>query len=231
VPFANAVRDESTGLNVPQPGCFEFDGDHALAYVRSRKLEVLTDSGEWEQDASSDLGRISRQQDFIRRIADALLSAGSFKPDVIGGLVQTSSDYVVVDSQLTTRKILEFAGVLRAVDPAQIAAYQITASPAVIQGNAVLEPQLGSDNMEAVLSVFQGRATLGSAPRQAPGDEGATATSAPASAATTPASGTTGADGGNDAGPAATAEATTSLPEVDAEQIVYGYLPDDSIRC
>ena len=36
VPFATPVRDTSTGLNVPDAGCYTFDGDHALAYVRSR---------------------------------------------------------------------------------------------------------------------------------------------------------------------------------------------------
>ena len=60
VPFDAPVRDVSTGLNVPQAGCFTFDGDHALAYVRSRKLQTFTEEGEWVTDPTSDLGRISR---------------------------------------------------------------------------------------------------------------------------------------------------------------------------
>ncbi len=235
VPFASPVRDVNTGLNVPEPGCFNFDGDHALAYVRSRKLEVLSESGEWEQDPSADLGRISRQQDFIRRVADELLSAGAFNPDVVGGLVETNSEYVVVDSELTTGKMLEFAGVLRSVDPAAITTYQIEATPAVIQGNSVLEPQLGGDDMAAILSVFQGRATLASAPEQtATGDDPAAGADVGAADAV-PA----GSDGDDGAGtsPATTASAGTAstqpeaLPEVRAEEDVVGYVPDASVRC
>ena len=69
VPFAYPARDPNTGLNVPTTGCFTFDGDHALAYVRSRHYEYEDPpgSGNWKTDGTSDLGRISRQQDFLRR--------------------------------------------------------------------------------------------------------------------------------------------------------------------
>src|SRR6478609_147158 len=55
VPFATPVRDSTTGLNVPAAGCFTFDGDHALAYVRSRHLESYTPDGGWVPDPTSDL--------------------------------------------------------------------------------------------------------------------------------------------------------------------------------
>ena len=47
VPFEFPARDTNTGLNVPVPGCFTFDGEHALAYVRSRhyQYENRTASG------------------------------------------------------------------------------------------------------------------------------------------------------------------------------------------
>ena len=47
VPFATPVSDPTTGLYVPEAGCFTFNGDHALAYVRSRHLEYQTLDGEW----------------------------------------------------------------------------------------------------------------------------------------------------------------------------------------
>ena len=71
VPFAYPARDRHTGLNVPVAGCFTFDGDHALAYVRSRYYEYQDENGKWKQDPVSDLGRISRQQDFLRRALTA----------------------------------------------------------------------------------------------------------------------------------------------------------------
>ena len=56
------------GLHVTQPGCVTLNGIDALAYVRSRHFSQEI-NGKWKEDQSSDFGRISRQQDFIRRAA------------------------------------------------------------------------------------------------------------------------------------------------------------------
>ncbi|MEO1058954.1 MAG: LCP family protein, partial [Actinomycetota bacterium] len=127
VPFDTPVRDTNTGLNVPDAGCYTFDGDHALAYVRSRKLQTLNDDGTWSTDGTSDLGRISRQQDFIRRVADELLSTGAWDPSVARGLIDTSSDYETISEDFTIAKQQEIAGVLSGLDPANITTYQIEA--------------------------------------------------------------------------------------------------------
>ena len=91
------MRDGATGLIVEEAGCFTFSGEHALAYVRSRKMEYLTEDGRWERDGTSDLGRISRQQDFIRRVGDELLS-NVFSPSVVRTLFDVSKDYIVTDT-------------------------------------------------------------------------------------------------------------------------------------
>ncbi len=127
VPFATPVRDPNTGLNVPEAGCYTFDGDHALGYVRSRKMQSYTDEDGWVTDGTSDLGRISRQQDFLRRTVDRLLEKGAFDPEVAGALIETVSEYIVTDPSLTPRKMLEFAGVMSKVDPTAITTYQIEA--------------------------------------------------------------------------------------------------------
>jgi len=221
VPFASPVRDPNTGLNVPQAGCFTFTGDHALAYVRSRKLEYLDENGDWKKDPTSDLGRISRQQDFLKRTVSRLLSKGAYNPDVAGGLIQTVSEYIVTDEDLTPRKMLEFAGVLSSVDPTAITTYQIEATPRTIQGNAVLVPALDGNNMQAILSVFRGEATLADIPEQV------FETTAPASteeAGSTPPPDT--------AAPAETAPPTaTTVPSVVADQNIFGVVPDKNISC
>ena len=230
VPFDFPVRDPNTGLNVTEAGCFNFDGDHALAYVRSRKLEYLTDNGEWVQDGTSDLGRISRQQDFIRRTVDSLLAAGAFNPEVIRALIQTSDDYVVVDNELTINKQLEFAGVLQAVNPADITTYQVETKGATIQGQAVLIPQTGGSNMQAVFAVFRGEATLADAPEQV----FETTTTAPSDDSSDTASVTT-LDS-----PVEVLETTTTtveavpfetLPVVEAEVNSKGIFPDSGDTC
>ena len=225
VPFDTLVRDPNTGLNVTEPGCFTFDGDHALAYVRSRKLEYLNEAGTWKQDPTSDLGRISRQQDFLRRTISRLLSKGFFDPDVAGGLIETLSEWVVTDQDLTTRKMLQFAGVMSRVDPTQITTYQINAVPRTINGNAVLEPAIRGDNMQAVLAVFRGEATLADAPEQVLGDGSEPVGTVPTD--TTP-SGTSQSA----SAPPATSDVTgTTLPTVEAEENVFGIVPDASISC
>jgi LCP family protein required for cell wall assembly len=233
VPFETPVRDIKTGLNVPEAGCYSFDGDHALAYVRSRPMQSLVD-GEWITDGTSDLGRISRQQDFLRRVTQSLRSAGIFSADVIGGLIETNSEYIVTDPSLTIDRMLEFAGVMSAIDSTQITTYQIEARPDVIQGNAVLVPRIGGDNMQAILSVFRGQATIASAPGQlfdadtaepqvivVQGDE---VTVAVVDA------GDPGDDGTEDTTGDDTAP-TTTVPSLIVDENVYGVVPDSSIRC
>ncbi len=161
VPFELAARDTHTGLNVTQPGCFNFTGDHALAYVRSRHYETYDQaSDEWTEDPFSDLGRISRQQDFIRRVMSKALSTGAFSPSFARGIINTAQDYVVVDQELTLGRLLEFAGVVQNLDPAQLQSYQIEVERKTIDDNDVLVPRLSGRNMQAVMAIFRGEAPL-----------------------------------------------------------------------
>lgn len=237
VPFELPVRDVNTGLNVlvEAPSCFEFDGDHALAYVRSRKLQEFRD-GQWRTDGASDLSRISRQQDFIRRVIDEAID-NAFSPSVIRGLLETSDEFVLTDNALTVDKVLQFSGVLRSVDPAAITTYQIQASGQTISGNAVLVPRLNGDNMQAVLALFKGEATLASAPT-AELDEVET-TSAPNTTVpitTTPV--TTQPDSAapideTATNPPTTAEAVPfeTLPQVETKNVIIGVVPNSEISC
>jgi len=225
VPFETPVRDPNTGLNVTEAGCFTFNGDHALAYTRSRKLQWLDENGEWQQDPTSDLGRISRQQDFLRRTVSELLAKGAYNPDVAGGLIETLSEYIVTDPGLTPRKMLEFAGVLSGVDPSAITTYQITADPRNIQGNAVLVPSLGGDNMQAILAVFRGEATLGDAPLQVI-EPAADTTDVPINAQPPTSD--------PDVDPETTTDVpapATTLPNVQAEENLFGIVPDKNVSC
>jgi LCP family protein required for cell wall assembly len=214
VPFDHPARDENTGLNVPTGGgaCFTFDGDHALAYVRSRHYEYQDESGKWKEDPASDLGRISRQQDFIRRALEAALDKGIYDPGVARGLIDIATQNIVKDDALTITKMFELFGVLRDFNPGAINTYQIEAKPQNISGNAVLIPQLKGENMQAILRIFQGIAPLAGAPEQvfatsttvAAGDADASTAAAPqafapgTTVAPTPPTATAVIDGGPD---------------------------------
>jgi LCP family protein required for cell wall assembly len=221
VPFLYPARDPNTGLDVPASGgeCYTFDGDHALAYVRSRyyEYEDPPGSGTWRSDGTSDLGRISRQQDFLRRTVRSILSKGAFNPGVASALFDTSKQYLTTDDRLTPSKMLEFAGVLRALDPNAIASYQIEATPQTIAGQSVLVPRLRGENMEAVLAVFRGDAALAVAPEQV----FETTTTAPAPTTTAPRGTTTVPAGAT----------TTTLPSVVAEENTLGISPPRDVTC
>ena len=245
VPFESGVRDGNTGLAVPQAdaeaGCFTFSGEHALAYVRSRKLEFFdVETQRWERDGSSDLGRISRQQDFIRRVGDALL-ANAFSPSVVRSLFDVSEQYIVTDNGLTLDKILELSGVLANSDPSEITTYQIESRGTTIQGNSVLEPLLGGDNMQSVLALFRGEVTLAERPEQshdANSADGGDSVEVTAPNTTVPV-----VDPDVTTTTSSTATATDSVPstddgdsigatpEVDAADIVYGVRPDSNASC
>ena len=66
-----AARDIHSGLNL-QPGCQTLNGDMALAYARSRYYEEW-DGTDWQIDPRADLGRIERQQLFIREAVNGML--------------------------------------------------------------------------------------------------------------------------------------------------------------
>jgi LCP family protein required for cell wall assembly len=166
VPLPYAVRDTATGLNVMVAECHRFDGPEALAYVRSRHLEYEDENGNWHDDPSADLGRIARQQDFLRRSLTAALKQNILRPKIISSLYASYRDDLVVDTGMTIDKMIEFVGVIRHVTPSGIRTYQIEATPKNISGNAVLIWHKNSQNMQAVLDLFRGVAPLSDAPEQ-----------------------------------------------------------------
>jgi LCP family protein required for cell wall assembly len=224
VPFEYPVRDRSTGLDIRTTGCVTLDGEAGLAYVRSRHLKYLDpETGEYREDQSSDLGRISRQQDFLRRALKASLDAGVRDPRVAKELIDTALEYVILDAEMTAGKLLDLASAMRNLDPAGVRTYQIASTPRQISGNSVLVPQLESDNMQAILSVFRGQARLAEAPEQVLEQIYGTTTLAPST--TRP--GTTGTTGASTTSPVT----TSTLPLVLAEEDVYGIVPPADVAC
>lgn len=247
VPFDFPARDPNTGLNVAAAGCFTFEGEHALAYVRSRQYEYEDPpgSGTWREDGTSDLGRISRQQDFLRRVLASVLDKGPLNPSVAGGLIESAQNYIVTDNELSPAKLLEFAGVLNNIEPGGIPTYQIESSDRTVNGAEILEPELEGENMQEILALFSGETSLAEAPEQL---FETTAPSAPPStyapASVDDATGSTDATGepdgagppvgDDDATPTATVE-TTATTVVDVpgapEENILGIVPPRDVTC
>lgn len=165
VPFLYRTRDKSTGLNVPEPGCFTFTGDHALAYVRSRHYSYYdTVKKKWRFDGLSDWGRISRQQDFTQRMVQRALGKSRTNPKIATQMLNTALKNVITDDKLTPMKLLQLAQAMKNYDPQTMGTYTMQAIGTRIGKENVLLPDLESSNMKDILSIFRGQASLKKAP-------------------------------------------------------------------
>ncbi len=75
------VVDDFTGFMAVESGCIQLNGAEALACVRSRHPRYLNPTtGRLEEDTRADIGRIERQQDFIRRLAGIVVEQSMSDP-------------------------------------------------------------------------------------------------------------------------------------------------------
>lgn len=115
--FDKPARDTHTGLAQLDAGCAVLDGTKALQYVRSRYYEVQTGPYRWESDPSSDIGRIRRQQEFIRAAMKKAINRGARDPRTLSELIGVGQRSVVVDSGMTARLLLDIGAEFRDFDP------------------------------------------------------------------------------------------------------------------
>lgn len=141
VPFDQAVRDSNTGFEAGV-GCNDLSGADALAYVRSRKLETLDPAtNQWIRDPSSDIGRITRQQDLIQRIYTAVLAQSYNTTDKVR-LLSDVVDDLTVDNGLDLDGVQAIFNAATNIGPNNFRSYDISSAitPVTVQGNAVLMP-------------------------------------------------------------------------------------------
>lgn len=177
VPLVSGVRDGYTGLLVEEPGCVTFDGARSLAYVRSRHLEYLdARTGRWVADPTSDLGRISRQQDFVRRALERAVDRGLRNPVTAKRLVDTGLDGIVVDDGLDAGRILDLVTAYRSFEPAQLQTYSLPVTFDTSAAGASIV-RLVTRDAEPILDLFRGVGRPEDVP--APVSTGPTTTTAP----------------------------------------------------
>jgi LCP family protein required for cell wall assembly len=153
--FPYPAKDDNSGLAIFETGCVTLDAEQALAYARSRHYEEEID-GEWRTDQSSDLGRIRRQQDFIRRALDRAVSKGARNPGTLDKLLNAALDSVTVDDDLTTGDILDLAQRFREFDPESLETYSVPVERDFIGGADIL--RLLEAEAEPTLALFRGTA-------------------------------------------------------------------------
>lgn len=152
--FATPVKDRS-GLNVTNAGCNTLDGDGALAYVRARHLMYLNENGSWKSlDGTSDLGRISRQQDFIKRVLRGAIKKGARNPRTLANLVNTGVANITLDQGTSPGDLIALGNAFRNFDPNALQTYNLPVSGTVKGGAQVLELEAGG--AEPILAQFRG---------------------------------------------------------------------------
>ncbi len=163
--LAAPVRDRDaqgnnlSGLNITDSGCISLSGDQALSYVRSRHFQELVD-GRWRADPTGDIGRIARQQDFIRRAMSEAISRDLLNPGRINELVDVGIENVTVDRNLDARDIVSLGKRFRSLTPESLQQFSLPVENANIGGAAVLLLQDGQET-EDIFNVFRGIAPAG----------------------------------------------------------------------
>ena len=108
--LAKPLKDKNSGLNLPA-GRQTISGPQSLAYVRARYV-----------DATSDLGRMKRQQKFVASIVKKASGASTvLNPAKLNAFLSAVAGSITTDSGLTKDDMLDLADRLKGTNPANVA--------------------------------------------------------------------------------------------------------------
>lgn len=157
------VRDGHTGLYQPNAGCVHLDADQALAFARSRYLQYQTPNGRWKSDPTSDIGRVSRQQAFIRQVLRRAISQGARNPATLARMVDAGTKKIALDQFTTAQDLIDLGRVFRNFDPESLVTQQLPVDNAYHGGAAALD--LREDEAEPILAPYRGTGSGGAEER------------------------------------------------------------------
>lgn len=152
--FATPVRDTQSGLNVQTSGCTTLDENGALSYVRARHLRYQNENGRWVADPTSDLGRISRQQDFIKRVLRRAIAQGARNPTKLTSFVNVGVQNITLDKNTTPGDLVDLGITFKNFDPNTLQTYSLPVTDVYRGGAAVLD--LVEGKAEPTLALFRG---------------------------------------------------------------------------
>lgn len=122
--FTTPIRDRNSGLYIDEPGCRVLEPDQALAYARARHLYFYQD-GKWRPDGTGDLGRITRQQDFIKRALRKAAEQGLRNPTTALSVINAATTAIRMDSTLDVGTLLELAKQFQDFNPDALESTQV----------------------------------------------------------------------------------------------------------
>jgi hypothetical protein len=158
--FTSPARDTYTGLHIALPGCYKLNGGDALAYVRSRHYEYKnTSTDSWHEDPYSDLGRIARQQYFIRSLAEVAINTAARHPLKANNILNKAFASLTKDRHLGFSDVKGLAATLRETDPAVV---QMITLPNQASGDGatlVVDPVKAAPILQALRTFTQASTT------------------------------------------------------------------------
>jgi len=176
--FDRAMRDRNTGLDVLHPGCIQLDGRNALAFARSRHLEYFSHGG-FTYDGTGDLGRISRQQLFLRRVIDRAKDKGIANPLTLKRLIDVGTSNVTIDRQLSIADLASLGRRFSSFDSAALQTYTLPNTPRTTSGGAQIvevDPTAAAPILDLFRAPTAGSTTAGSGSSSGTGSSSTTST-------------------------------------------------------
>ncbi len=172
--FPYPARDLKTGLHYFVGGCLSLNGTQALEYVRSRTLEYYEAfRGKWVlADPIPDIGRIQRQQGFIRKLAGLAVQRSLSDPLTANSVADQVVKNLQADAALTKDDIFNLIDAFRTINANDSSSLQFltlpwkTGPPAGGGQSVLYVDQPAAAPILAQLNDFNGTA----APKVAPGD-------------------------------------------------------------
>lgn len=153
--FHTAMRDRNSGL-VVGAGCVVLDGDQALAFARARHLEYMDEDLDWTTDPTGDLGRITRQQELMRKMVDrAAAKSNGFDVVALNSLLSSTTDNLKVDSGMDLSQMIELAGQFRDFRGENLRTHVLPVEQWVTNGGASVL-RLDTVRAQPVLNIFRG---------------------------------------------------------------------------
>jgi polyisoprenyl-teichoic acid--peptidoglycan teichoic acid transferase len=157
IPYPIRDHNQSTGVNesgldITTTGCQTLNGQEALALSRSRYFEYLKD-GEWYQDPSSDIGRITRQNLIIAAALDKAKS--TFNPLQLNSLLTSSVHDFSKDNGLSPTDLFSLAERYHAFSGSQLQAYTLPTVGEETSGGSDVEV-VQPDEASAMITQFLG---------------------------------------------------------------------------
>ena len=136
IDFPRASRDTVTGLNQPA-GRNLLSPEQAIAYVRSRHFQTGV-GGTWTTDGSGDLGRVVRQQTFIRAVLQRARQKGASNPLAANALLAHATSAVKLDPTFSVGNLGSLASDFHSFDPATMKTFTLPGVSARINRKSVL---------------------------------------------------------------------------------------------